>query len=211
MNMKKKFAFLPIIIIVVLLAACGDKTKESNAEPDNTSGGITQESEVKNDGVEKIEENSGEEGIAENDDSVELAEQEETEQSDAEASEQSETEVVESKKEDYLKKLNEMQEADRNSEVGTTVAELEKQEAKRYEKWDAELNEIYRLLEGQLSSDEMEQLREEQRSWIKERDEIAKESSEKYKGGSTEALEYVATQAELTRERCFTLVAQYMK
>ncbi|MFC5466096.1 lysozyme inhibitor LprI family protein [Lederbergia graminis] len=208
--MKKKFAFLPIIIIVVLLAACGDKTKESNAEPDNTSDSVTQESEVKNDGVAEVEETS-EESNAENDVSDELAEQQETEQSDADASEQSETEVVESKREEYLKKLNEMQEVDRNSEVGTTVAELEEQEAKRYEKWDAELNEIYRLLEEQLSSDEMEQLREEQRSWIKERDEIAKESSEKYKGGSTEALEYVATQAELTRERCFTLVAQYMK
>lgn len=77
MNMKKKFAFLPIIIIVVLLAACGDKTKESNAEPDNTSDSVTQESEVENDGVTEIEETS-EESMAENDDSIDLTEQEET-------------------------------------------------------------------------------------------------------------------------------------
>lgn len=75
--MKKKFAFLPIIIIVVLLAACGDKTKESNAEPDNTSDSVTQESEVENDGVTEIEETS-EESMAENDDSIDLTEQEET-------------------------------------------------------------------------------------------------------------------------------------
>ena len=57
----------------------------------------------------------------------------------------------------------------------------------------------------------MEKLKEEQRDWITYRDETAKASSLKYEGGSTEALEYVATQAILTRERCYVLVAKYMR
>ncbi len=56
----------------------------------------------------------------------------------------------------------------------------------------------------------MEQLREEQRDWIKERDQKAKEASLKYEGGTMEGLEYVATQASITKDRCYELVAKYM-
>lgn len=116
-----------------------------------------------------------------------------------------------SQKDEYLQKLNEMEEEDRNAEAKTTMVEMEKQEAERFKKWDDELNKIYGILKEQLSPDKMDNLREEQRNWIKHRDEEAKESSLKYKGGSTESLEYVATQASLTRERCYELVAHYMK
>lgn len=118
---------------------------------------------------------------------------------------------TESKREEYLKKLNEMEEADRNLEAGTTMVELEEQEVERYKKWDVELNEIYGVLKEQLSTEQMDKLREEQRNWVKNRDEVAKEASLKYQGGSMESLEYVATQASLTRERCYELVAKYMK
>jgi len=123
----------------------------------------------------------------------------------------SDREMTESKKDEYLKKLNEMEEEDRNLEAGTSMVEMEEQEAERYKKWDVELNKIYGVLKEQLSTEEMDELREEQRNWIKFRDEAAKEASLKYKGGSTESLEYVATQASLTRERCYVLVAKYMK
>lgn len=118
---------------------------------------------------------------------------------------------TESKKEEYLKKLNEMEEADRNLEAGTTMVELKEQEAERYKKWDVKLNEIYGVLKEQLSTEQMDTLREEQRNWVKNRDEVAKEASLKYQGGSMESLEYVATQASLTRDRCYELVAKYMK
>ncbi|MFJ7970715.1 lysozyme inhibitor LprI family protein [Psychrobacillus sp. NPDC096389] len=117
----------------------------------------------------------------------------------------------ESKKEEYLKKLNDMEEADRNLVAGTTMVELEEQEVERYKKWDVELNEIYGVLKEQLSKEQMDKLKEEQRNWIKHRDKAAKEASLKYEGGSMESLEYVATQASLTRERCYELVAKYMK
>ncbi|KGR74335.1 lysozyme inhibitor LprI family protein [Ureibacillus manganicus] len=132
--------------------------------------------------------------------------------SNGESSETSKpTEVAASLKDNYLKKLNEMEEADRNLEPASTIAGLEEQEAERYNKWDSVLNEVYSVLIEQLDKEQMDQLREDQRNWIIYRDETAKESSLKYSGGSYEALEYVATQATLTKERSYLLVAKYMK
>lgn len=50
--------------------------------------------------------------------------------------------------------------------------------AERYKNWDKELNEIYGVLKEQ-----MDKLIEEQRNWVKQRDEASKEASLKYKGG----------------------------
>ncbi|UOR11113.1 lysozyme inhibitor LprI family protein [Halobacillus amylolyticus] len=88
---------------------------------------------------------------------------------------------------------------------------MEEQEEERYKNWDKALNEIYGVLKEQLSPEQMDQLTEEQRNWVEFRDEAAKEASLEYEGGSTESLEYVATQASLTKERCYELVANYMK
>lgn len=119
--------------------------------------------------------------------------------------------MMESKKDEYLKKLNEMEESDRYTEAKTTIVEMEEQEEERYKKWDEELNEIYGVLKEQLNTEQMENLREKQRDWVTHRDEAAKVASLKYEGGSTESLEYVATQASLTRKRCYELVSKYMK
>ncbi|MFS0559699.1 lysozyme inhibitor LprI family protein [Terribacillus sp. 179-K 1B1 HS] len=114
-------------------------------------------------------------------------------------------------KNDYLKELNAMEEADRNAEAKYTTKDMVDQEDERYKKWDAKLNEIYGVLNEQLSTDEMNELKEKQRTWIVERDNEAKEASLKYEGGSMETLELVATKATLTRERCYELIASYMK
>lgn len=119
--------------------------------------------------------------------------------------------AAEHSKDQYLQELNKMEEEDRNEAAGTTMVELEQQEAARYKKWDQKLNEIYGVLKERLSAEQMDQLRKDQQNWIQQRDETAKQSSLKYEGGSSEKLEYAATQAALTRERCYTLVAQYMK
>ncbi|RXJ02558.1 DUF1311 domain-containing protein [Anaerobacillus alkaliphilus] len=56
----------------------------------------------------------------------------------------------------------------------------------------------------------MTKLREEQRGWIKYRDEEAKKRSKVFEGGTMESLEYISTQARITKERCFELVEEYM-
>ena len=72
---------------------------------------------------------------------------------------------------------------------------LKKVENDRWEMWDALLNEVYGVLREQLTTEEMDQLRTEQRNWLKQRDDTALEASLKYKGGTEEHLEYVAVLA----------------
>ncbi|MDQ1143907.1 uncharacterized protein YecT (DUF1311 family) [Bacillus sp. SORGH_AS 510] len=173
-------------IVLVILGACGKSSVESNAK-------------------------SNEQATVQEDSSNHKSTSTTTDSNDGESQESSNDENTVSQKDQYLKKLNEMEEADKNEEAKSTMVEMEEQESERYKKWDVALNEIYGVLKEQLDTEQMDQLKEEQRKWIKHRDEAAKEASLKYKGGTTEALEYVATQATLTRERCYELVAKYMK
>lgn len=211
-----------MLIVVLVLGACGNSSDESSAKSDNQSSNSSSTQDANGDSSNKdltdIDKNTTE-NSSEGADNTQLNDQENTSENTSTNSNDggslktsnSDNEITENKKEEYLQKLNEMEESDRNSEAGTTISELEEQEAERYKKWDVELNEIYGVLKEQLSTEQMDKLRDEQRNWIKHRDEAAKESSLKYKGGSTESLEYVATQASLTRERCYELVAKYMK
>ncbi|WP_436374716.1 lysozyme inhibitor LprI family protein [Cytobacillus sp. BC1816] len=218
--MEKNKKFLAVLLTIALLgvlAACENSSEESSSQPasdnsaQNEDGGPTDRNSTDSEGNEA--ENSF--GSSDN---TQLNEQEDTENSSAASNEGESVESTndqienhESNKDEYLKKLKKMEEADRYAEAKTTTAELVEQETERYRTWDEELNKIYGLLEVQLDKGQMDQLREEQRSWIQQRDEAAKKSSLKYKGGSMEPLEYVATQASLTRERCYFLVVRYMK
>ncbi|WP_413306028.1 lysozyme inhibitor LprI family protein [Bacillus sp. 1P10SD] len=184
MKSNRKLLMVMLSGVLVILAACGKSSVESNAKSNDQP---------------KVQEDTSNHTSTD------------TNSNDGESQESRNNENTESKKDQYLKKLNEMEEADRNEEAKTTMVEMEKQEADRYKRWDEALNEIYGVLKEQLDTEQMEKLKEEQRKWIKHRDEAAKEASLKYEGGTTEALEYVATQATLTRERCYELVAKYMK
>jgi uncharacterized protein YecT (DUF1311 family) len=115
-------------------------------------------------------------------------------------------------KEEYLKKLyNTNKEVEELEAADSSTYALKKIENDRYDIWDELLNEIYEVLKGQLPPEGMDQLREEQRNWIKNRDDLALEASLKYKGGTQELLEYVAVLANLTEERCYELVTNYIK
>lgn len=81
---------------------------------------------------------------------------------------------------------------------------------KCYLKWDGLLNEIYGELKKQLSQNEMDSLRNEQRQWIKYRDSEAEKAGAEFEGESMQPLEYNATRSELTRLRCYELVNEYM-
>lgn len=211
-----------LTVVLVILAACGNSSDESSAKFNNQSSNNSTSENADGDSSNKDLTNTDEnttENSSEGAEDNQLNDQEDTSKNKSTSSNDggslkssnSDTEMTGNNKEEYLKKLNDMEESDRHSESGTTISELEEQEAERYKKWDVELNEIYEVLKEQLSTEQMDKLKDEQRNWIKHRDEAAKESSLKYKGGSTESLEYVATQASLTRERCYELVAKYMK
>jgi len=215
MKNKQRLQIVMIIIAFFSLVACSNSTDEANAKPENEESETSTDLKTEEEPV--TDEEPGETVKSEGPEHTQIKNKDVTSKEpltneNEEPSESSNNkEINEGMKDTYLKELNEMEEADRNAEDTTTMAELEEQEAARYKKWDQKLNEIYGVLNEQLDSEQMDQLREEQRNWIKYRDETAKESSLKYEGGSTETLEYVATQASLTRERCYALVARYMK
>ncbi|MGG4412108.1 lysozyme inhibitor LprI family protein [Niallia taxi] len=196
--MKIRKIMVPIAALL-LLAACNNSATESstsaNKEPENNS--VSQN---------EMQENT-------NTESAEAANTNNTNTTESEKDSSANADKV-SQKEEYLTKLNakkkEMDELRNNPEDDSTYA-MKKVEGERYKAWDDLLNEIYGVLQKQLSSEEMEQLKQEQREWIKNRDSKAKEASLKYEGGTMEQLEYVAVLADLTEERCFALVEGYMK
>ncbi|MBU9723060.1 MULTISPECIES: lysozyme inhibitor LprI family protein [Bacillaceae] len=220
--MRKNTIVLILMLLTIFVAiACDSGMNElsahSNEEP--TDNGSTQElsEDSKDNNLLDSEGPPEADEASQTQDNAELDGDHESEATAVEVSDgqshtdESDSDLTDSKKAEYLNKLNEMEEADRNGEVGSTITELEEQETERFEKWDAELNKVYGLLQEDLSTEEMDQLREEQRSWIQFRDEAAEEASLQYEGGSTETLEYIATQASLTRDRCYELVAKYME
>ena len=205
MRSKQKFILAVLAFVLIIVTACENASDQSGVEANdplqdidsNQTGSITEDS---SDHVNENEINDQEETSSQTDENP----------IDEEEMVNNGSETIPDKAE-YLEKLNQMEEADRDVEAGSTIAELEEQEDARYHKWDDELNQIYQVLTEQLSDTDMDDLREEQREWIAFRDESAKEASLKYQGGTTEALEYTATQASLTRERCYLLVAQYLE
>ncbi|WP_343337560.1 hypothetical protein TPELB_25280 [Terrisporobacter petrolearius] len=120
-----------------------------------------------------------------------------------------------SQKEDYTKRLAEVERQVKDLEnspeftEGSTI-ELRNVIGKCYLKWDDLLNEIYGVLKTQLSESEMSDLKNKQINWIKYRDGKADEAAAEYEGGTMAPLEYASVKVELTRERCYKLVNKYM-
>ncbi|GAA0321236.1 hypothetical protein GCM10008967_09720 [Bacillus carboniphilus] len=186
MKNKRNFLIGLLTVVLVILTSCENPADDSSPTSDNQ--------------VQKNE-------------SAQNANEESPEKVDT-IEEDISTEDKESLKEEYLKKLNETKrewdEIRENSKDEITYA-LKTIEGDRYDVWDGLLNEIYGVLKEQLTPKEMDQLRTEQREWIKYRDQSAKEASLKYEGGTQEHLEYVIVLNNLTEERCFELVEEYME
>lgn len=89
--------------------------------------------------------------------------------------------------------------------------ERKQQYSQNYQLWDGLLNEIYGVLKTQLSASEMSKLQSDQRQWIESRDAAAQETFDEEGGGTLSQAEQVRTLWELTRDRCYILVYNYMK
>ncbi|WP_338785844.1 lysozyme inhibitor LprI family protein [Metabacillus sp. FJAT-53654] len=203
--MKKIFG---MFVIFLLLVGCNNETNKSAMEP------VTNTEEELADTDKK--ETSITESETEGDNNT--AQVEEIEEVNINTTEELEVEkenaVVENKREEYMKKLNEVEKGLAEfKEVlkNGTQLEMTQAQAEILSRWDALLNEIYGVLENQLSTSDMDKLREEQREWIKYRDLTAKEAALKFEGGTMETLEYISTQAIITEERCYDLVEGYME
>lgn len=177
MKHNRKILMVMLTVLFVLLAACGNASDELNAKSDkqlsNSDSTQDADKDLSNKDLTDIEKDTTENasqgaGGTERSNQEDTSDHATTKSDDGgpAGSSHSDRVITENKKDGYLKKLNEMEEADRYLEAGTTMLELEEQEADRYKKWDMELNEIYGVLEAQLSKEQMDKLREEQRNWV---------------------------------------------
>lgn len=90
-------------------------------------------------------------------------------------------------------------------------ADMKAAAAEEYRRWDDVLNEIYSVLKGQLSYIEMNSLEKEELQWIKYKENEADRCASAFRGGTAEGLVYTSKLAELTKDRCYYLVNNYMK
>ena len=75
--------------------------------------------------------------------------------------------------------------------------------------WDDLLNRIYQDIMEHMDETEAEELRKEEKAWIKQRDADAKKVSSRYSGGTLEGLEHTASLAKSTKERAYELLEDY--
>jgi hypothetical protein len=88
--------------------------------------------------------------------------------------------------------------------------ELQDATGNEHQQWDTALNEIWAQLENDMPSDDFERLRLEQRDWLKTRDQSAEAAAADYAGGTGANAAYNSTTAEVTKNRCYELVKNYM-
>lgn len=118
-----------------------------------------------------------------------------------------------STKQYYLNKLNGIQAglSDLDYLRSGSNADMKAAAAEEYRRWDDVLNEIYSVLKGQLPYTEMNSLEKEELQWIKYKENEADSCASAFRGGTAEGLVYTSKLAELTKDRCYYLVNNYMK
>ncbi|MBP3569250.1 MAG: DUF1311 domain-containing protein [Lachnospiraceae bacterium] len=87
-----------------------------------------------------------------------------------------------------------------------TTLEMVEYSGKMYELSDECLNYIWNLIRYNVSEDRFAEILKEQRAWIKEKEEKAKEAADAYAGGSFASVSANDMLAQLTIERCAVLL-----
>ncbi|MEW4326913.1 lysozyme inhibitor LprI family protein [Rossellomorea marisflavi] len=219
MKWNKRIMIILVIAILATMTAC--KSSESSAavqKQDETGEPKTEKGNTLSDSKAENKNQDAETAESESDSSHETTSSSEGDSTEESAQEESQSEDPKTNlagmQSQYMKHLDETkatfeEEAELNKDYSTY--ELKYFEDRRFDAWDAQLNEIYGVLKVNLPTDQFDQLKEEQRLWIKSRDAGALEASETFKGTTSEHLEYSATLANLTESRCYDLVRTYMK
>lgn len=114
--------------------------------------------------------------------------------------------------EDYRKKLEDVDriiKEMRENDTSTNTDSAKKAAEYEYRLWDSELNRIYQAVISSMTESEAEKLRGEERTWIRDRDQSARQAAARCKGGTMESLEYTASLSVSTRERAYELLETY--
>ena len=89
-------------------------------------------------------------------------------------------------------------------------AEMNYLSAELYTLWDDELNSIWKRLKNTLDPDTMDQLTQEERRWVAEKEKQVKAAGKEWAGGSGQKSAESLKEAELTQERVYEL-AEYLR
>lgn len=114
--------------------------------------------------------------------------------------------------EGFRKKLGEIDSLIQNmqgSEANSNTDSLKNIADYEYRLLDTELNHIYQSILLRMNEEAANELRAEEREWIRVRDLEAKKAASKYKGGTMESLEYTASLSGSTRSRAHELLDNY--
>ncbi|ASB59988.1 hypothetical protein SC22_17785 [Bacillus sp. A053] len=153
--------------------------------------------------------------VSDNENETEAAEQE-TAQKTAETASpdtvdtQSSGQTTGSTKTDYVAKLSAAEKKEKHNDYQSDYQMIEDY-GYNYQMWDGLLNEIYGVLQNQLSASDMAALKGKQRQWIKDRDAAAQKRYDEEGGGSLSRVVQTEELAKQTKERCYELVNTYMK
>jgi len=202
-EMKK---FIGLLAVIVILTACNNTVKETTASKESKELTENSNSVQENTDTNQSINDNGDQTNANTNEITDS--QSESDQSD----ENSASEIDQTIKDEYQNKLSDTKKAiDELKLADNTTVSYKKFETDRWELWDQLLNDIYGTLKNELTEDEFEKLRAEQREWIKTRDQQAKEASLEFEGGTWENVEYTSVLANVTEERCYELVEKYLK
>ncbi|RKQ31528.1 lysozyme inhibitor LprI family protein [Oceanobacillus halophilus] len=231
--MKKCKLFMTAILLVLLivgLSACGNSTNNGGASSNHSSepehetqetdatedtSTINESSKVESDGTGSN--TSTNEQSVHTEEKVSTATTNETEESEdiKEPITENTGTKVEGIRQEFLKKLDKIQEEldalpeKKDSDKGVTNA-MKNYYGLSYERYDEALNEIYAVLQGELSSETMQDLKTKQIKWIHQKEAKADEARQGYKGGTFENVAYYISLYESTKERSYELVNEFM-
>lgn len=216
-KLKKRKNFLMLTFFVMLLvamSACSNDTEDAASMENQSESDKALESadDSSQDSTVKSDESSSQEEVS----------SEQTESTDKKASSEANENVqkdeiskIEGRKTEFIerldniqKKLDEMPDK-KDSDKGVTNA-MKNYYGISYETYDQELNEIYALLQKELSPQTMKDLKAEQIKWIEEKENKAKEERKQYEGGTFENVANYISLYESTKERSYELVNTYM-
>ena len=109
-----------------------------------------------------------------------------------------------------LEEIERVQASLQNAAAKESMAKQQSAAEKVLQLWDDELNAIYQRLRDALSTDEFHQLRDEERAWIRSRDEAASQAAarENY-SNSSQNLAYTRNLIQWTKERVYELAEMY--
>lgn len=96
-------------------------------------------------------------------------------------------------------------EIDKKLENSPPQQEMNALAADKYKLWDDELNSIWSLLKYTLPVDEMDEIRQEERAWIKKKEREAKKAGDENGGGSLAPFLENIKAAEMTKDRVYEL------